>query len=1060
MRILFPKKLSIFSCLLALLTAPASWAAEKPNIVLIFTDDQGYGDLGIHGVEPHARTPHLDQLARDGVLFTDGYVTAPQCAPSRAGLMTGRYQTRFDYEHIGSGPLPLDEVTLADRLSDLGYRTGMVGKWHLEPNNATRRWAAEHVPNYDPKEKVWIRWQYTEGYRPGERGFDDFFWGEYNNGFANYDLEGNTLPEPRRIQGPDYRIDSQTEAALAFLRRQSDAQPFFLYLAYYAPHVPLDAIDADLDLFDDPSLSMRRRYGLAMMHAMDRGIGQIRAQLEAQGMDENTLIIYMSDNGAPLLEHMDNRDTIEGNGWTGSLNTPFAGEKGMLSEGGIRVPFLAAWPGVIDHGQTVREPVTALDWAPTLLELAGAEALPEELDGHSLWPLLQSGAALPERPLFWRFWGQSAVRLGAWKLLIAGDHRWLFNLEEDPAERYDLSAHMPAKAQELERLLVVWESRNKPLRPLDERKLNGSERIWYQQHFTDAPTGRALPLENADFSRPAIKVPDGAAPYHTPPERREVPYATPEEWESEGLIRMGHAKRAPIGSRQVLNLVDGSVSQITPHGVQPDTLYTVEVVLRSYGFRPASFQASLYTTDQAGKEQELLHFGSDSTGDCFGGGTPLAGGTEWQTQRAIWFSKWPPSVVGDKLRLRIQGRLVEVKEVRLIAAADGTPPASPAWKVDSANLDPTTGGGSLSIYSHFFGYDSAINRPVTGQDQLAAYNYSAFMVQPSEGGPLHLFTGGRFRDESKSWDGDHILLHLGKNGPRKPFVSPYTEPRPITTQGRFEGEGSDYALEHWWTGNMMDPEVVVVDGKWHLFTQVQVNPGNIIDAKTGLRAEGPADQTQLHVSEDGREWTRWSRERGVVANVDNPTRTLKTHHEVIYAPWDVEKPWWLYVNTFIDYVKGSRDNKSQFYRIRSDDPTTFDWQTRERVDNFQHLGNQTAYLLESEEAAPLLLRITHRKFADIDRHNLILQYSSDGLTWFTLGGEDAPLQLDGSRNELLNRSSIFPGLSTLDGQGRIESLGDGWYRAFYAATTANGGGQPAIWYSQIGLGWIYFHFER
>jgi len=569
-----------------------------------------------------------------------------------------------------------------------------------------------------------------------------------------------------------------------------------------------------------------------------------------------------------------------------------------------------------------------------------------------------------------------------------------------------------------------------------------------------------LPIENADFSLPESRVSTDPAPYHTPPERRDRPYATPEDWQTEGSTRMGRARNTPLGSRQVVDLVDASISQKTSHRINPDTVYTVELILRSYGFRPSSFQGDLVAVDAQGSETVLQSFGGDSEGDCFGHGAPLEGGSEWQKQQTLWFSGWEPDSVGKNLLIRIEGRQVELMEVRLWAGAEGPPPASPAWKIEKENLAPETGGGSLKVWSAFFGYDSAIDRPETGRDRQAAYNYSAFLLQPSEGGPLQLFSGGRFRDEEKGWDGDHILLHEAVDGPHKPFVMPYPEPRPVTTQGRFEGEGPDYALTNWWTGNYMDPEVVRMDGKWYLYTQVQVNPGDVLDPETGLKAEAPSDRTQLHISEDGLEWERWSRRRGVVINEDLPTRTLKTHHEVLYAPWDEESPWWLYINTFLDYVKGSRDNVSQFYRIRSDDPTTFDWQEREIVENFQHLGNQTAYLWEGPGTEPLLLRITHRKFPEIDRHNLILQYSSDGLKWFTLGGEKAPLQLDGSKNKLYNRSSLFPGISTIDGTGQIESLGDGWFRAYYGATTSNGGGQPHIWRSQIGIGWIYFKLER
>lgn len=460
---------------------PVATPPERPNVVMIFTDDQGWGDVGLLGYHEDTLTPNLDQLARDGVLFTDGYITAPQCAPSRAALMTGRYQQRFGMEHIAMGPLPLDEVTLPDRLGALGYRCGMVGKWHLEPNNATRGWAAQHAEGYDPSARVWIRWEHTEGYRPEDRGFHDVFFGEYNHGWANYDLEGNTVDPMRRIQGPDCRIDSQTEAGLAFIRRQSEEQPFFLYLAYYAPHVPLAAKEEDLALFEGVE-PVRRRYGLAMIHAMDRGLGRIRELLEEQGMADNTLIIYMADNGAPLLSHVDNRHTIEGNGWTGSHNAPLTGEKGTLAEGGIRVPFIAAMPGKIPSGQRISEPVMAFDWVPTLLASAGVEQMPAAFDGSDLWPLMLEGTS-PERALFWRFWGQSAVRQGPWKLLVVGPHQWLFNMEQDKEETNDLSAAYPERVQRLRAMIEEWERDNDPVRPVVGRVLNDQEQRWFAEHF-------------------------------------------------------------------------------------------------------------------------------------------------------------------------------------------------------------------------------------------------------------------------------------------------------------------------------------------------------------------------------------------------------------------------------------------------------------------------------------------------------------------------------------------------------------------------------------------------
>ncbi len=212
------------------LTATAAAAVEqRPNIIIVFTDDQGWTDLGIHGIDPDVRTPNLDQLARDGVLFTNGYVTAPQCVPSRAGIMTGRHQNAFGMDDNHKGPLPLTEITMADRLQAAGYATGMVGKWHLAPGRNRTFPDGKDVP--DAK------------YDPGHRGFEEYWNGPMVNYQANFDLQGNLIADaPQTINDPRFRIVVQTQAALAFLkRREQDDRSFFLYLAYFAPHAPMQA---------------------------------------------------------------------------------------------------------------------------------------------------------------------------------------------------------------------------------------------------------------------------------------------------------------------------------------------------------------------------------------------------------------------------------------------------------------------------------------------------------------------------------------------------------------------------------------------------------------------------------------------------------------------------------------------------------------------------------------------------------------------------------------------------------------------------------------------------
>lgn len=474
------------------LTPVQERAPERPNIILIFTDDQGWADMGANGVRTDVKTPHLDELANDGVRFTDGYITAPQCAPSRAGLMTGRYQTRYDFEHIAKGPLPFDEVTVADRLREAGYVTGMVGKWHLEPNHTNVDWAREAMPEYTGEGRPPVTFAHTVPYRPDSRGFDYVCNGELYAYWSNYFFpegsgkESGVLAEPELVRfEPGYRLDIQSDAAVSFIEAVAgDDDPFFLYLAYYAPHVPLEATEEYLSRFPDPDMHERRRYGLAMISAMDDGIGRIRESLRARGLEDDTLIIYTSDNGAPLLEHT--RDfPIErpGGAWDGSLNDPWLGEKGMLMEGGIRVPFVMHWANGLPSGEVFSEPVSALDIMPSLLGLAGVEVTAaDRLDGVDIIPAVRGEEELAERALFWRFWGQAAVRRGDWKLLALGTgERLLFDLSSPGHESLNVADMYPALSEALEAELSLWADEQVPP-GVPNQPLNHQEIVWYKQH--------------------------------------------------------------------------------------------------------------------------------------------------------------------------------------------------------------------------------------------------------------------------------------------------------------------------------------------------------------------------------------------------------------------------------------------------------------------------------------------------------------------------------------------------------------------------------------------------
>ena len=467
----------------------------RPNIIVILADDQGYADLGVQGQVRDIRTPNLDTLAAGGVRCSAGYDTAPQCSPSRAGLLTGRYQQRFGFDTIPDCPLPLEETTLANRLQKAGYTCGMVGKWHLDPNPFSKKWIAANLPEMagKPFNKIRIPQSALLTYAAGNRGFQEFFQGELQDYWANFGLDGQPLKatgERVNTKG-QYRIDVKTDAALTFLNR-NQARPFFLYLANMAPHTPLDAPPKYLERFPGP-MPERRRYALAMMSAIDDGVGKIMARLREYGLETNTLVFYTSDNGAPLHHLRDSPVKTDGGGWDGSLNNPWIGEKGLLLDGGIRVPFLIRWPGVLPAGQVYAQPVSTLDIAATAVGVAG---LPheEKLDGVDLIPFLSGkDAGAPHASLFWRFWNQAAVRSGQWKYLQAGNFgEFLFDLSTDEHEKRNLIEAHPDIAKRLRGEVAAWSNQMQPP-GLPDRALNGQEGPWYEQYLgLHAPAGSQL----------------------------------------------------------------------------------------------------------------------------------------------------------------------------------------------------------------------------------------------------------------------------------------------------------------------------------------------------------------------------------------------------------------------------------------------------------------------------------------------------------------------------------------------------------------------------------------
>lgn len=405
---------------------PRALADERPNVIVFYTDDHGHADLSCQGVLEDIRTPYVDALAASGARAIHGYSTAPQCVPSRGGLMIGKFQGRFDLDNNGSSLEGFNaETTIAQRLQAAGYVTAHFGKWHLGPT--------PEIPSHG------FRYSFAQN---ANRPFS-----------ANIDLDGNDRPMGQ-LKNELYHVDGCSKAAASVIERHRD-EPFFLYVAYRAPHVPLDAPKKYLDRFPG-EMPERRRQALAMLSAVDDGVGLITGTLAKLGLSEKTLIFYIGDNGAPLKIHKDDAPG-GGPGWDGSLNDPLNGEKGMLSEGGIHVPFVVTWPGTIPGGQQYPHPLSALDVAATVAAVSGLDVEEGGLDGVNLLPFLTGEEDGPPREaLFWRWVAQSAVREGDWKLLRGGEREYLYNLADDVEEKHNLASQEPEIANRLRAKLAAW----------------------------------------------------------------------------------------------------------------------------------------------------------------------------------------------------------------------------------------------------------------------------------------------------------------------------------------------------------------------------------------------------------------------------------------------------------------------------------------------------------------------------------------------------------------------------------------------------------------------------
>lgn len=441
----------IFLFLVSLLPFSGISKNIKPNIIIIFTDDMGYADVGCNKILNDNQTPNIDRLAKNGIRMNAGYATAPQCTPSRAGILTGQYQNRYGLIENRDAPLPLHISTIAEKIKPSGYTTALVGKWHLEPHPKNTAWLAKN--NFDKIESVDSVTYFK--YFPWNRGFDKTFCGNGSTVWTNFDLDGNNFSSVKKRTFKKYRIDLQTEAALSFIK-QHQKNPFFLYLSYFGPHSPLSASQKYLSKFSK-DMPNRRRLALAMNAAIDEGVGRVMQLLAEHDILENTIVFFVSDNGAPLILHKkDDPITKRQNLWNGSLNDPWLGEKGMLTEGGIRVPFIVSWKGTLPENMVYNSPVTCLDVSATAVDLAGGNL--NNLDGVNLMPFLCSEVNEdPHEAIFWKWRGQSAIRNSKYKYLSYTDGKeYLFDLESELHETKNLIGDFPEITKQLEQKLTTW----------------------------------------------------------------------------------------------------------------------------------------------------------------------------------------------------------------------------------------------------------------------------------------------------------------------------------------------------------------------------------------------------------------------------------------------------------------------------------------------------------------------------------------------------------------------------------------------------------------------------
>ena len=434
-------------CAISISTSAMSVAADptdRPNILFIMVDDMGYADLGSYG-NRHQNTPNIDQLASQGLKLTNGYANAAICSPTRTALLTGQYQYRFPLgleEPVGKnfpedGNLSVEQPTWGSLFRDQGYFTALVGKWHLgDP------------PDHSPL-------QHGYNYFYGiPKGAADYFQHKADLASSETDYADGLFRNDEKVEEDGYLTDLFANEVIKLIENRDD-RPFMISLHFNAPHWPWEgpedeAVSATLGSifhYDGGSL---KTYA-EMMSSMDTNVGRILKTLQNEGIADNTIVIFTSDNGAERFS-----DT-----W------PFTGMKGELLEGGIHVPIIVRWPNRIAARSESEQMMISMDFIPTLLAAVGADVDESQFDGKNLLPVLLGEQAFEERTLFWRFKAhdQQAVRQGDWKYLKIGDHEHLYNLAQDQRERAELANKYPGKLAELK---ALWQEWNQHMLPYPE----------------------------------------------------------------------------------------------------------------------------------------------------------------------------------------------------------------------------------------------------------------------------------------------------------------------------------------------------------------------------------------------------------------------------------------------------------------------------------------------------------------------------------------------------------------------------------------------------------------